>query len=67
MMDIKHAIEILGKAVHGDGDLHDIGWYLNFHKGDSTACVDIDEATADQLEAIAVFMRHNGPKQQENN
>jgi len=57
-MTLDQAKEILKDAIDGEG-LHVIGGplgYLWFHQNSSTAVLDGDY-TADQLEAIAVFMR----------
>ncbi|MEE7625455.1 hypothetical protein V3O24_04715 [Methylobacter sp. Wu8] len=40
-----------------DGGLYDLGWYLSWNKGDESATLD-GEFTADDLEAIAWWMRN---------
>lgn len=55
-MNEKLVKEILKDAICEDGKLHDMGWYLNWCPGMETATLD-GEFTADDLEAIACWMR----------
>lgn len=43
-------------AIHEDGHLYDLGWYLCWWPDEEKACLD-GEFTADELEAIANHMR----------
>ena len=60
VMDEARARRVLGTAVKERG-LFDSGWYLSYGFGREDACLDGD-FTAEQLEAIAWFMRHFGSK-----
>lgn len=46
----------LAEEIQPDGGLHNLGWYLSWHRGESTATLD-GVFTADDLEAIATWMR----------
>lgn len=54
-MTLDEAVKRLGKAVTETG-LYSLGWYLGYNAGDGYAVLDGD-FTADDLEAIAVYMR----------
>lgn len=61
-MDEEKAKEILGNVIEVDGGLHSLCSgehfaYTNWFKGDETATLD-GEFTADQLEAIAWWIRN---------
>jgi hypothetical protein len=59
-MDIKKAKEILTASnlkEFSQGRLHDVSWYLHAVAGDERATLDGD-FTADELEAIAAWMRN---------
>lgn len=62
-MNEKRAREILGNvegrtgAIHPDGRLYNLGAYLDWAPGYENATLD-GEFTADQLEAIAWWMRN---------
>ena len=58
-MELAEAIEALGASVVEAG-LYDLGWYLSFSNGETTAKLDGD-FSAEDLEAIAVYMRAHGP------
>ncbi len=60
MMDRERALVILNTDIQPCGRLHCLGRYLNFHPGDDTATLDAD-FTADELEAIAWWMRQYEP------
>lgn len=53
------AAEILKEAIKPSGGLYNLGWYLDW-SGQKTAVMD-GEFTADQLEAIAWWMRNKKP------
>lgn len=61
-MDVKHAKNVLTEKLNGeheefsDKQLHSLGWYLSVESGDAEATLD-GTFTADQLEAIAMWMR----------
>lgn len=59
-MTNQEALTLLGNSVTETG-LYDLGWYLCANKGDSAATLD-GIFTADQLEAIAIYMRTNPEK-----
>ncbi len=57
MMNIERATEILGADVRQpDGSLDSLVWYLCWRRGNGSATLD-GSFTADELEAIAVWMR----------
>ena len=56
MMTLEQAREILGEEIRKDNSLLNEGGYLNWPCGDARANLDGD-FTADELEAIAVWMR----------
>jgi len=57
-MDEVKVKEILRPNVFSDdGGLYDLGWYLAWNTNHKDACLDGD-FTADELEAIAWWMRH---------
>lgn len=56
-MDEIKAREILSADITNDGSLMNVGWYLSWKVGNKDACLDGD-FTADDLEAIAWWMRH---------
>ncbi len=59
MMDEKRANEILKNEVKADdGGLYSLGWYLNWEIDDNEAILD-GRFTADELEAIAWWMKNN--------
>lgn len=55
-MTLERAKAVLADDVQDDGSLHNGSRYLNWEVGDSTACLDA-HFTADELEAIVVWMR----------
>lgn len=63
-MTIEESKKILEEVILSDGTLHSTLWYLDYDPGPSLdpefgggkACLD-GEFTADQLEAIAIYMR----------
>ncbi len=57
----KKQLEVLGRAAREDGSLGSYGWHLSWRPGDETAELDGD-FTADELEAIAKWMREHGGK-----
>lgn len=57
-MDEKRAREILAEYITEEGGLASISLYMGWTPGEDTACLD-DNFTADQLEAIAWWMRHS--------
>jgi len=59
-MTEEQAREILDarNAIGNDDGLLNGGWYLVWSRGDKEACLDGD-FTADELEAIAWWMRHS--------
>ena len=57
-MTLAQATEHLKDELQPDGGLYSVGWYLGWPVNDSTAILDGD-FTADDLEAIAVYMRGN--------
>ena len=60
-MSPEEANEILQRRCSdecGPGALHSVGWYLLVEAGDKEACLD-GKFSADELEAIAVWMRAN--------
>ena len=57
-MDFTEADKILKDEVKTpSGGLFSLGWYLHWDKSDDFATLD-GEFTADELEAIACWMRH---------
>lgn len=56
-VDLKQAIKILGEDVKPDGDVYDLGTYINYTKGFSSATLD-GEFGAEYLEALATYMKH---------
>lgn len=60
-MTIEEAIEILKDDIQEDGGLYGLGWYLNWDPLDNYAVLD-GYFNADQLEAIAVYMRAKKPE-----
>lgn len=52
------ATTILSDSITPDGLLHNIGWYLSWKPGAAAAILD-GQFTADDLEAIAWWMRHH--------
>jgi hypothetical protein len=50
----------LADHIDDEGGLYDVGWYLRFTPGRSDATLD-GQFTADDLEAIAVYMRAHAP------
>lgn len=57
-MDEAQARELLEGAISTDGGLHSLGWYLAWNPGRENATLD-GEFTADDLEAIAWWMRNH--------
>jgi hypothetical protein len=47
---------LLSSSIHPDGGLYNLGWYLSWVPGSNRAALD-GEFTADELEAIACWMR----------
>lgn len=62
-MTLDEAKAFLGDAVQDDGGLFDLGWFLRWRPGESVATLD-GAFTADDLEAIAAYMRGNLPIEQ---
>lgn len=60
-MDGERATEILRerRAISEDGGLYNLGWYLGWNPHRPEAVLDGD-FTADELEAIAWWMRNHG-------
>ena len=56
-MTFDEAKACLEDAIQDDGDLHHLGWYLLFRAGNTSATLD-GVFNADDLEAIAVYMRN---------
>ena len=56
-MNEKHSREILDAAIRSDGSLYFLGWYLYWDINGGEASLDGD-FTADQLEAIAWWMKN---------
>ena len=56
-MDEAKARGILGKAIQPDNSLYNTGHYIGYDVGDDDVCLD-DRFTADELEAIAWWMRN---------
>jgi len=56
-MNISQVKEMLKSEITPDGNLSSAGWYLYYCKADKRATLD-GEFTADQLEAVAVYMRN---------
>lgn len=62
MMTPEQVRHHLTGAMQEDGSLHSTGWYLSWHPTNLTATLD-GGFTADQLEAIALWMReHQAPR-----
>jgi hypothetical protein len=59
-MDEKLAREILGETVRPDDRLLGFENYAHWHPGDAVATLD-GEFTADELEAVAWWMRNKAP------
>ena len=58
-MTYQEACEKLSNEIDKKtGDLYNSNWYLSYNKGDRDAILD-GEFNADDLEAIAVFIRHS--------
>lgn len=57
-MTYEEAKALLGDAIKPDGSFYSLGYYGLWSPGDDTATLD-GEFTADELEAVAVVMRHN--------
>ena len=57
-MDREKAKSLLGKSVNKDGGLFNLGWYLAWIVSCETATLD-GAFEADELEAIAWWMRNN--------
>lgn len=55
-MTYEEAKTYLGSTVTPKGNLYELGWYLAWNKTESFAVLD-GEFNADDLEAIAVYMR----------
>jgi hypothetical protein len=55
-MDEHKARELLGKGIQEDGSLYNLSKYMCWNKGEEVAVLD-GEFTADELEAIAYWMR----------
>lgn len=60
-MTESRARELLSGAVDKDGGLYNLGWYLGWTPGESDATLD-GQFTADDLEAVAWWMRNKGPQ-----
>ena len=58
-MTLEEAEKHLEDIIEPNGNLDSLGWYLLFRKGKSTATL-YGDFTAEDLEAISVYMKHNG-------
>ena len=58
-MNNEQASEILSGEIQEDGGLYSLGWYLAWTVGYEGATLD-GEFTADELEAIAWWMKNKG-------
>lgn len=57
-MDEQTARAILGKTISEDGGLYNLGHYIAWNRGAESATLDC-EFTAEELEAIAWWMRNS--------
>ncbi len=57
-MTLDEAKKILGDSIQPNGSIEELGQYMFYIPKASTICLDAD-FTADELEAIVVFMRAN--------
>ena len=57
-MDEKRAREILTDTIQPDGSLYETYWYVDWVKGEEEVTIDA-ACTAEQLEAIAWWMKHH--------
>ena len=57
-MTKEKAIEILGDMIQSDGSLFDLGHYVSWKVGDKEVTLDC-QFDADEIEAIAWWMKHN--------
>lgn len=57
-MNKQEAYKRLKKVITPDGNLYSLNWYLSYNKGAKDACLD-GAFTADDLEAIAWWIRHS--------
>jgi len=64
-MDEKKARELLSEAVEGDNCLYDLSWYLEWLDGEDYATLD-GCFEAEELEAIAWWMKNKGRKEKTN-
>ena len=55
-MTLDEAKQILGDSIKPNGNIEELGQYMQYYVRDSTICLDAD-FSADELEAIAVYMR----------
>lgn len=63
-MDEGKARQILSGDIQPDGNLFNLGWYLDWEVGDANATLD-GKFSADDLEAIAWWMRNTQGKEVE--
>jgi len=55
-MTLDEAKSILGASIQPNGNVEAIGHYMQYYVGHTTMCLD-DDFSADELEALAVYMR----------
>lgn len=61
-MDESKAREILGDWIKADGHLYGLGAYLSWHSLSANRATLDGDFTADELEAIAWWMKNKGQK-----
>jgi hypothetical protein len=55
-MTLDEAKAILGTSIQPNGNVEELGQYMQYYVGSETMCLDAD-FSADELEALAVYMR----------
>ena len=60
MMSLDEAKVILKDSINDDGGLFNLGHYIAWERGEGEVTLDC-RFTADELEAIAVYMRSDTP------
>lgn len=58
-MSVEAAKKRLKAFIQKDGGLYDLGWYLSYTPGSNDTATLDGYFTADDLEAIAVYMREH--------
>lgn len=58
-MDEKRAREILKHSIQEDGNLYDLGRYISYIAEQSWVILDGDDFTAEELEAVAWWMKYS--------